>query len=146
MRLITWTFLLTMLLGNSFASKINITSPNAPGPLGAYSQVTKLGNMVYISNQLPLDPDTGVLVSGGIKAQIRQVFENINALILAAGGTMDDIVTMNVYATSYTNMGLFNDVIAEKFTPPYPARSVVVVSMLHRNALFEVSCVAQLSP
>ena len=121
-----------------------IHSDQAPAAIGPYSQATRTGNLVYLSGQTPLDPATGNLVEGDIAVQARQAFDNIKAVVAAAGGTMDDIVRVGLYLTDLSQFGEVNAVMAEYFSQPYPARSTIEVSALPRGARFEVDAVMAL--
>ena len=121
-----------------------IHSDHAPAAIGPYSQATRAGNLVFLSGQVPLDPATGNLVEGDIAAQARQAFDNIKAVVAAAGGTMDDIVRVGLYLTDLSQFGEVNAVMAEYFSQPYPARSTIEVSALPRGARFEVDAVMAL--
>lgn len=111
-----------------------IHSDQAPAAIGPYSQATRTGNLVFLSGQTPLDPATGNLVEGDIAVQARQAFDNIKAVVAAAGGTMDDIVRVGLYLTDLSQFGEVNAVMAEYFSQPYPARSTIEVSALPRGA------------
>ena len=121
-----------------------IHSDHAPAAIGPYSQATRAGNLVFLSGQVPLDPATGNLVEGDIAAQARQAFDNIKAVVAAAGGTMDDIVRVGLYLTDLSQFAEVNAVMAEYFSQPYPARSTIEVSALPRGARFEVDAVMAL--
>ena len=121
-----------------------IHSDQAPAAIGPYSQATRAGNQVFFSGQIPLDPATGNLVEGDIAVQARQAFDNIKAVVAAAGGTMDDIVRVGLYLTDLSQFGEVNAVMAEYFSQPYPARSTIEVSALPRGARFEVDAVMAL--
>ena len=121
-----------------------IHSDSAPAAIGPYSQATRAGNLVFLSGQVPLDPATGNLVEGDIAAQARQAFDNIKAVVAAAGGSMDDIVRVGLYLTDLSQFGEVNAVMAEYFSQPYPARSTIEVSALPRGARFEVDAVMAL--
>jgi len=110
----------------------------APQAIGTYSQAIKAGNTVYLSGQIPLDPQTGELVAGDIEAQVRQVFENLRAVARAAGGDLASAVKLNVYLTDMGNFQTVNKVMAEYFAQPYPARAAVGVAALPRGATVEV--------
>ena len=121
-----------------------IHSDQAPAAIGPYSQATRTGNLVFLSGQTPLDPATGNLVEGDIAVQARQAFDNIKAVVAAAGGSMDDIVRVGLYLTDLSQFGEVNAVMAEYFSQPYPARSTIEVSALPRGARFEVDAVMAL--
>ena len=118
-----------------------IHSDQAPAAIGPYSQATRTGNLVFLSGQTPLDPATGNLVEGDIAVQARQAFDNIKAVVAAAGGTMDDIVRVGLYLTDLSQFAAVNAVMAEYFASPYPARSTIEVSALPKGVLFEVDAV-----
>jgi reactive intermediate/imine deaminase len=110
----------------------------APQAIGTYSQAIKAGNTVYLSGQIPLDPQTGELVTGDIEAQVRQVFENLRAVARAAGGDLASAVKLNVYLTDMGNFQTVNKVMAEYFAQPYPARAAIGVAALPRGTAVEV--------
>jgi reactive intermediate/imine deaminase len=110
----------------------------APQAIGTYSQAIKAGNTVYLSGQIPLDPQKGELVMGDIEAQVRQVFENLRAVALAGGGDLASVVKLNVYLTDMGNFQTVNRVMAEYFSQPYPARAAVGVAALPRGATVEM--------
>src|ERR1700691_3282355 len=102
-----------------------ISTPNAPKAIGIYSQAVRLGNTIWVSGQIPLDPASGELVKGDIEAQIRRVFENLKAIVVAAGASLDDVVKATVFLTDLSHFALVNKVMAEYFRDPYPARAAV---------------------
>jgi reactive intermediate/imine deaminase len=113
----------------------------APQAIGTYSQAIKAGHTVYLSGQIPLDPQTGELVTGDIEAQVQRVFENLQAVARAAGGDLAAAVKLNVYLTDMGNFQTVNKVMADYFTQPYPARAAVGVATLPRGAAVEVDAV-----
>ncbi len=113
-----------------------IKTNHAPAAIGTYSQAVKIGNTVYLSGQIGLDPNSMELVEG-IEAQIHRVFNNLKAVTAAAGGSMADIVKLNVFLTDLANFSLVSEVMAEYFTEPYPARAAVGVASLPRGAIVE---------
>ena len=121
-----------------------ISTPNAPQAIGTYSQAVKSGNRVYMSGQIPLVPDSMELVEGDIEAQIRQVFDNLQAVAQAAGGSLADVVKLNVYLTDLANFPTVNQVMAEYFTELYPARAAVGVAALPKGADVEMDGVMEL--
>jgi len=127
-------------------SKQRIHTGNAPEAIGTYSQAIRAGDTVYLSGQIPLDPATMQVVDGPIERQIERVFENLKAVVTAAGGTMDDIVKVNVYLTDLGNFAKVNEVMARYFTQPYPARAAVGVSQLPKGVPVEMDAVMVLSP
>ena len=124
-------------------SKQIISSSLAPAAIGTYSQAVKVGNTVYLSGQIGLDPASMVLVDG-VEAQIHRVFSNLKAVAEAAGGNMGDIVKLNIFLTDLTNFTMVNTIMAEFFTQPYPARAAVGVASLPRGALVEADGVMSL--
>lgn len=118
-----------------------ITSPNAPKPVGPYSQAIQTDNTLYISGQLAIDPKTNTLVTGDIKAQTKQVIENIQAILFGAGYTLNDVVQTTVYLSSMSLFSAFNEEYSRYFQEPYPARATVVCE-LKAGALVEISAVA----
>ncbi|MBI2800419.1 MAG: RidA family protein [Gammaproteobacteria bacterium] len=122
-------------------SKSVIDTPAAPRAIGAYSQAVRVGQTVYLSGQIPLAPATMELVGGDIRAQIRQVFENLQAVATAAGGNLNDIVKLTVYLTDLANFPAVNALMAEYFTAPYPARATVQISALPKGALVEIDAI-----
>lgn len=114
-----------------------ISTPQAPAAIGTYSQAVRIGDTVYLSGQIPLVPATMQLVSGDMRAQITQVFENLKAVAEAAGGSLDDVVKLNVYLTDLAHFPLVNELMASYFAEPYPARAAVGVASLPRGAAVE---------
>ncbi len=127
-------------------SKQVISTNDAPAAIGTYSQAVRVGNTLWVSGQIPLDPRTQQLVTGGIEPEIRQVFDNLKAIVVAAGATFDDVVKANVYLTDLAHFALVNTVMAEYFRVPYPARAAVGVATLPRGAQVEVECIVAFSP
>lgn len=124
-------------------SKQIIHTDGAPAAIGTYSQAVKVGDTVYLSGQIGLDPVSMQMVEG-IEAQIHRVFTNLKAVTEAAGGSMADIVKLNVFLTDLSNFALVNTIMAEYFTQPYPARAAVGVASLPRAALVEADGVMAL--
>ena len=120
-----------------------IQTQQAPAAIGTYSQAVKVGKTVYLSGQIGLDPESMVLVDG-IDAQVRRVFNNLKAVTGAAGGSMADIVKLNVFLTDLSHFALVNTIMAEYFTEPYPARAAVGVASLPKGALVEADGVMEL--
>jgi reactive intermediate/imine deaminase len=118
-----------------------VTTPDAPGAIGTYSQAIKTGNTVYLSGQIPLDPQTMELVTGEVEAHVRRVFDNLRAVAKAAGGDLSNAVKLNVYLTDLGNFQTVNKVMAEYFEVPYPARAAIGVAALPRGAVVEVDAV-----
>lgn len=118
-----------------------IQTDKAPAAIGPYSQAVRVGDTVYLSGQIPLDPGTGLLVEGDIAVQARRSFENLKAVCEAAGGSLSDIVRLGLYLTDLDNFAAVNAVMGEFFKAPYPARSTIEVAGLPRGAGFEVDAV-----
>ncbi|GAA4859836.1 RidA family protein [Luteimonas vadosa] len=118
-----------------------VATDQAPAAIGPYSQAVRAGQTVYFSGQIALDPATGALVEGGVEAQARRAFDNLQAVCAAAGGSMDDIVRLGLYLTDLGDFAVVNTVMGAYFSEPYPARSTVEVSALPKGALFEVDAV-----
>ena len=125
-------------------AKTIISTPHAPAAIGTYSQAVKVGYTVYLAGQLGLDPVT-MKMAEGIDAQIVRVFENMTAVAEAAGGSLEDVVKVNVFLTDLGNFIKFNELMAQYFPEPYPARAVIGVAALPRGALVEVDGVMELS-
>lgn len=121
--------------------KKTIQTDKAPAAIGTYSQAVRAGDTVYLSGQIPLDPKTMELVGGSVDIQIRRVFDNLDAVATAAGGSLQDIVKLNVYLTDLGNFAKVNEIMAAHFTQPYPARAAVGVSALPKGAQVEVDAV-----
>jgi len=122
-----------------------IRTDQAPQAIGTYSQAVKAGNAVYLSGQIPLVPETMELVAGAMEAQIRRVFENLKAVARAAGGDLSDVVKLNVFLTDLAHFPLVNQVMAEYFSEPFPARAAVGVAALPKGAEVEMDAVLVLS-
>lgn len=114
-----------------------ITSDNAPAAIGPYSQAIKVGNTVYLSGQIPLDPSTMEVVEG-MEKQICQVFDNLSAVAEASGGRLQDIVKLNIFLTDLSHFGLVNEVMARYFQQPYPARAAIGVAALPKGVPVEM--------
>ena len=121
-----------------------IATSNAPKAIGTYSQAVKCGNTVYVSGQIPLDPASGELVQGPMDAQVRRVFENLRAIVGAAGGSFSQAVKVTVYLIDFADFAALNKVMAEYFSEPYPARVTVQVAGLPKGARVEIDCVLEL--
>ena len=127
-------------------SKQIIHTAKAPAAIGAYSQAVKVGGTVYLSGQIPLDPATMVMVvEGGMDAQIRRVFDNLAAVAEAAGGSLDDIVKLNVFLTDLAHFPLVNEIMSGYFAQPFPARAAFGVAALPRGAGVEMDAVLVLA-
>ncbi len=123
-----------------------ISTDKAPQAIGTYSQAVRVDRTVYLSGQIPLSPETMTLVDGDIKAQIVQVFENLQAVTLAAGGSFADVAKLSVYLTDLANFPLVNDVMGLYFKEPYPARVAIGVAALPKGAQVEIDGILCLPP
>jgi reactive intermediate/imine deaminase len=121
-----------------------IQTKDAPAAIGTYSQAIKAGQTVYLSGQIPLDPLTMELIGDDPRQQIKQVFENLAAVAAASGGSLADVVKLNVYLTDLTHFPLVNETMAQYFGEPYPARAAIGVAALPRNARVEMDAVLML--
>ena len=121
-----------------------ISTENAPQAIGTYSQAVKTGSTVYMSGQIPLIPETMEMVEGDIRLQIHRVFQNLQAVAKAAGGDLSDVVKLNVFLTDLTNFPQVNEVMAEYFQEPYPARAAIGVAALPKDAGVEMDAVMEL--
>ena len=117
-----------------------ISTPDAPGAIGTYSQAVRAGDTVYLSGQIPLDPKTMQVVDG-FENQVRRVFDNLQAVCRAAGGDFDKVVRVTVYLTDLANFAKVNEVMATYFKEPYPARAAIGVASLPRGSLVEIDAV-----
>lgn len=122
-------------------SRQPIATDKAPAAIGPYSQAVRSGSFVFLSGQIPLDPATGQLVDGDISAQSRRVFDNLQAVCVAAGGSLDQVARIGIYLTDLGDFAAVNAVMAEYFTAPYPARSTIEVAGLPRGAQVEVDAI-----
>ncbi|MBT3204451.1 MAG: RidA family protein [Gammaproteobacteria bacterium] len=118
-----------------------ISTDKAPAAIGTYSQAVKVDNTVYMSGQIPLDPSTMEVVDGGIQAEIVQVFKNLTAVCEAAGGNLQSIVKLNIFLTDLSNFPMVNEVMAQYFEMPYPARAAIGVSELPKGVGVEMDAV-----
>ena len=122
-----------------------ISTDKAPQAIGTYSQAVKTGNTVYLSGQIPLIPETMEMVEGDIRLQIHRVFQNLQAVANAAGGDLSDIVKLNIFLTDLSDFPQVNEVMAEYFQQPYPARAAIGVSALPKDAGVEMDAILDLS-
>ena len=122
-------------------AKQAIQTKDAPAAIGPYSQAIRAGNTIYLSGQIPLDPKSMQLVTGDTRAEIERVFDNLAAVAGAAGTSLDNAVRITVYLTDLKNFALVNEVMAEYFKEPYPARAAIGVAALPRGAAVEVDAV-----
>lgn len=121
--------------------KTIIQTDAAPKAIGTYSQAVKVGDTVYLSGQIPLVPSTMDMVEGGMEAQIRQVFKNLDAVAQAAGGSLADVVKLNVFLTDLGHFPLVNQIMADFFREPYPARAAIGIASLPRGAQVEMDAI-----
>lgn len=122
-----------------------INTDKAPQAIGTYSQAVKSGSTVYLSGQIPLHPESMELVDGSMRDQIQRVFENLRAVAVAAGGSLQDVVKLNVFLTDLSHFPLVNEVMAEYFSEPYPARAAIGVAALPKGAAVEMDAIMELS-
>ena len=120
-----------------------ISTPNAPAAIGPYSQAIKVGELVFVSGQLPIDPATGAFAEGGIKELTRQSLTNMKAILEEAGTSMANVVKTTVFLADMNDFAAMNEVYAEFFAAPFPARSAVAVKTLPKGAVVEIECIAQ---
>jgi len=118
-------------------NKAIIHSEQAPEAIGTYSQAVKVNSTVYLSGQIPLNPETMTLVEGDFATQAHQVFKNLNEVCVAANGSLQDVVKLNLYLTDLSNFPILNEVMAQYFSEPYPARAAIGVSELPKGAVVE---------
>ena len=123
------------------SNKSTIQTDQAPEAIGTYSQAVKVGDTVYLSGQIPLDPETMTLIGGEIEKQIIQVFENLKAVCEAAGGDLQSIVKLNIFLTDLSHFSSVNEVMATYFQTPYPARAAVGVAALPKGAEVEMDAI-----
>ncbi|MFP8967155.1 RidA family protein [Pokkaliibacter sp. CJK22405] len=126
------------------SNKSIISTENAPAAIGPYSQAVKVGNMVFLSGQIPLDPKTMEVVTSSFEAQAVQVFENLKAVAEAAGGTMADFVKINIFLTDLANFGSVNEIMQRYFSAPFPARAAIGVKELPKGVDVEVEGIMSL--
>jgi len=121
-----------------------IFTDKAPKAIGTYSQAVKVNNTVYISGQIPLIPETMEVIEGSVEEQIHQVFKNMQAIIEAAGGTFENVVKLNIFLTDLSNFPTVNQVMAQYFNEPYPARAAIGVKELPKDVPVEMDAVLEL--
>ncbi len=122
-----------------------VSTPNAPAAIGPYSQAIHVGNMVFLSGQIALDPASGQLIDGGFEAQVHRAFQNLRAVAEAAGGSLADTVKLTLFLTDLSHFPKVNEIMQKYFAAPYPSRSTVEVAGLPRGAQFEVEAILTLS-
>ena len=121
-----------------------IHTPKAPEAIGTYSQAVKVGDVVYMSGQIPLVPETMTVIEGDFATQVRRVFDNLTAVAEAAGGSLQDIVKLNIFLTDLSYFGTVNEIMAEYFQQPYPARAAIGVASLPKDVPVEMDAVMHL--
>ena len=121
-----------------------ISTDRAPQAIGTYSQAVKVGSTVYMSGQIPLDPKTMQVLAPDMQAQIRQVFDNLQAVAEAAGGSLNEVAKLNVFLTDLTHFPLVNEVMSEYFSQPYPARAAIGVASLPKDVGIEMDAILEL--
>lgn len=122
-------------------NKQAIHSDDAPAAIGTYSQAIRHGNLVFLSGQIPLDPQTMDIVDGGFEARARQVFDNLRAVAEAAGGSLDQVVKLTIFLTDLDNFAAVNAVMEDYFNKPYPARAAIGVASLPKGADVEADAI-----
>ena len=118
-----------------------IHTPKAPEAIGTYSQAVKVGDVVYLSGQIPLVPETMTVVEGDFSTQVRRVFDNLTAVAEAAGGSLQDIVKLNIFLTDLSHFGTVNEIMADYFEQPYPARAAIGVASLPKEVPVEMDAI-----
>ena len=118
-----------------------ISTKNAPQAIGTYSQAVKVGSTVYLSGQIPLDPKSMQVIAEDVSGQIRQVFNNLQAVAKAAGGSLNDVVKLNVFLTDLVHFPVVNEIMSEFFSQPYPARAAVGVASLPKDVSVEMDAI-----
>ncbi len=126
-------------------SKTPINTQSAPAAIGPYSQAIRSGNTVYLSGQIPLDPATGEVFAGDFEALVNRVFDNLEAVATASGGSLADVVKLNIFLTDLGQFGVVNELMAERFSEPYPARATIEVSALPKGVPVEMDAVLVLA-
>ena len=122
-----------------------LQTDQAPKAIGPYSQAVRVGDIVYVSGQIPLDPRTGELVHGDFDAEVRRVFDNLKAIAAAAGASLDAVVKLSVFLTDLAQFAKVNEVMQQYFHEPYPARAAIGVAALPRGARVEMECILSLA-
>ena len=124
--------------------KTIISTDKAPSAIGTYSQAVKVNNTVYLSGQIPLNPETMDVVDGGFEGQTHQVFKNLSAVCEAAGGSLNDMVKVNIFMTDLANFAIVNEIMSQYFETPYPARAAIGVKQLPKAVDIEIDGVMEL--
>lgn len=131
-------------INNEKEMKSIISTDKAPSAIGTYSQAVKVNNTVYLSGQIPLIPETMEVITGGFSNQTDQVFKNLSAVCEAAGGTINDMVKVNIFMTDLSNFATVNTIMATYFTEPYPARAAIQISKLPKDVEIEIDGIMEL--
>ncbi|WP_296591284.1 RidA family protein [Methylophaga sp.] len=121
-----------------------IHTSNAPEAIGTYSQAVKVGDVVYLSGQIPLVPETMTVIEGDFATQVRRVFDNLSAVATASGGSLQDVVKLNIYLTDLAHFGTVNEIMADYFDQPYPARAAIGVASLPKDVPVEMDAILHL--
>ena len=121
-----------------------IHTSNAPEAIGTYSQAAKVGDVVYLSGQIPLVPETMTVIEGDFATQVRRVFDNLSAVAAASGGSLQDVVKLNIYLTDLAHFGTVNEIMADYFQQPYPARAAIGVASLPKDVPVEMDAILHL--
>lgn len=121
-----------------------IHTSHAPEAIGTYSQAVKVGDVVYLSGQIPLVPETMTVIEGDFAIQVRRVFDNLSAVATAAGGSLQDVVKLNIYLTDLAHFGSVNEIMADYFQQPYPARAAIGVASLPKDVPVEMDAILHL--
>lgn len=121
-----------------------IHTSNAPEAIGTYSQAVKVGDVVYLSGQIPLVPETMTVIEGDFATQVRRVFDNLSAVANASGGSLQDVVKLNIYLTDLAHFGTVNEIMADYFEQPYPARAAIGVASLPKDVPVEMDAILHL--
>ncbi|WP_292756649.1 RidA family protein [Methylophaga sp. UBA2689] len=121
-----------------------IHTSNAPEAIGTYSQAVKVGDVVYLSGQIPLVPETMTVIEGDFATQVRRVFDNLSAVATASGGSLQDVVKLNIYLTDLAHFGTVNEIMADYFEQPYPARAAIGVASLPKDVAVEMDAILHL--
>ena len=121
-----------------------IHTSNAPKAIGTYSQAVKVGDVVYLSGQIPLVPETMTVIEGDFATQVRRVFDNLSAVAAASGGSLQDVVKLNIYLTDLAHFGTVNEIMADYFQQPYPARAAIGVASLPKDVPVEMDAILHL--
>ena len=121
-----------------------IHTSNAPEAIGTYSQAVKVGDVIYLSGQIPLVPETMTVIEGDFATQVRRVFDNLSAVAAASGGSLQDVVKLNIYLTDLAHFGTVNEIMADYFQQPYPARAAIGVASLPKDVPVEMDAILHL--